>query len=764
MTAPPRSVLHQSAPHESGLGHATGSARYVDDLPTPPGLLHGVFVTSPAPRGRLRGVDTAAARAMPGVAAVLTAGDVPGDPMIGPIVHDEPVLAVDEVMYVGQPVALVLADTREAARRAAAAVTVDVDPLPAVLTVDDALAADRFFGDDHVIARGDLAAAFAAAAVVVEAGVASPAQDHFYLETQGALAIADEDAVTVWSSTQHPTEIQRMAARVLGWSDARVSCVVPRLGGGFGGKESQATAFGALAALGAVRTGRPTKVWLDRHEDMLITGKRHPFRTAYRAAFDADGRILALDADVVSDGGCTADLSLPVLDRCLFHLDNAYFLPAVRLRGRVAHTDKASNTAFRGFGGPQGLLVVEDALERAAGRLGLDPVEIRRRNYYGEAPRDRTPYGQEVPAARALAMTDRLCAGADYAARRAEIDAFNAGARHVRRGLGFAPVKFGISFTNSLLNQAGALVLVYADGSVQLNHGGTEMGQGLHTKMVAVCADIFGIRPDDVRAMPTSTEKVPNTSATAASSGSDLNGQAVREACEAVRARMATVAGARLGAEPDELVFAGGEVTAPSGDTVAFADLARQCWVEQVSLSATGFYRTPGIAYDRAAGAGTPFFYFAYGVALAEVELCCLTGEHRVRRIDVVHDVGDSLVPSIDVGQVEGALVQGMGWLTGEDVLYGPDGAVRTLGPSTYKVPAAGDVPLDLRVELLPDAAQPGTIGGSKAVGEPPFMLAIAVWNALRDAVRAAGRPEPELARPATPEALLRALTRPAAP
>jgi xanthine dehydrogenase large subunit len=758
MTAPPRSVLHQAAPHESGLLHATGQARYVDDLPEPPGLLHGVLALSPVPRGRLRAISVGDAAAMAGVAAVLTARNIPGDPLIGPIVHDEPVLALDEVMYAGQPVALVLARTRDEARRAAAAVAIDIEPLPAVLTIDQAIAADRFVGEPHVIARGDVDQAFAAAAVVVEAAVSSPAQDHFYLETNCALAVADEQAVTVWSSTQHPTEIQRMAARVLGWSDARVTCVVPRLGGGFGGKESQATAFGCLAALGAVHTGRPVKVWLDRREDMLITGKRHPFRTAYRAAFDADGRLLALEADVVSDGGCTADLSLPVLDRCLFHLDNAYYLPAVRFRGRVARTDKASNTAFRGFGGPQGVLVVEDALERAAGRLGLDPVEVRRRNYYGPAPRDRAPYGEEVPDARIGAMTDQLLQTSEYAARRAEADAHNAGSPWSKRGLGFVPVKFGISFTNALLNQAGALVLVYADGSVQLNHGGTEMGQGLHTKMVAVCADVLGVRPEDVRPMPTSTEKVPNTSPTAASSGSDLNGQAVREACEAIRARMAASAAEVLGVPAAELTFVAGEVIGPDGRSLPFAELAKRCWLERISLSATGFYRTPGIAYDRLAGAGTPFFYYAYGVALAEVELCALTGEHRIRRLDVLHDVGDSLVPSIDVGQVEGALVQGLGWLTNEDVLYGPDGAVRTLGPSTYKVPTAGDVPLDLRVQLLQDAAQAGTIGGSKAVGEPPFMLAIAVWNALRDAVRATGRPEPELARPATPEALLRAI------
>jgi xanthine dehydrogenase large subunit len=756
MTVPPRPgpTLHQSAPHESGELHVTGAARYVDDLPEPPGTLHAGLVLSPVPRGRIRAIH-----ADPAV-RLFTARDIPGDLLVGPVVHDEPVLALDEVQYTGQPVAMVLADSLHAAKTAARTVRVDVEPAPAIVTVDQAIAADRFLGDPHVIARGDLDAAFASAALVVEGTVSTPAQDHFYLEPQAALAVADEHGITVWSSTQHPTEIQRMVAHVLGWPDARVSVVVPRLGGGFGGKESQATQFACLAAVGAVRTGRPVKVILDRRTDMLVTGKRHPFRTDYRAAFAADGRILGLRADVVSDGGFSFDLSLPIVDRCLFHLDNAYHLPAVWLRGRVARTDKASNTAFRGFGGPQGMAVVEDALERAAHRLRVDPIEIRRRNYYGPAPRDRTPYGQEVADSRAPAMTDRLLETSGYAARRAEVDAYNASATGTRRGLGFAPVKFGISFTNALLNQAGALVLVYADGSVQLNHGGTEMGQGLHTKMIAVCADVLGVRPDAVRVMPTSTEKVPNTSATAASSGSDLNGHAVRLAAEVVRGRMAEVAGRMLGVPAADVRFANGQVDGGSAAPLPFGQVAKQCWIERVSLSSTGFYATPGIAYDRKAGHGTPFYYFAYGVALAEVELCGWTGEHRLRRVDVLHDVGDSLVPTIDRGQVEGALVQGIGWLTNEDVLYGPDGAVRTLGPSTYKVPAAGDVPDAFHVELLANAAQPGTIFGSKAVGEPPFLLAVAVYNALADAVRGFGGQEPDLARPATPEALLAAVER----
>ncbi|MCA9492367.1 MAG: molybdopterin-dependent oxidoreductase, partial [Myxococcales bacterium] len=586
-------------------------------------------------------------------------------------------------------------------------------------------------------------------------------QDHFYLETQASLAVPGEaGTIDLASSTQHPTEIQRMVAHVLGVPDAAVTCRVPRMGGGFGGKESQATTPACLAALGAWLTQRPVKVWLERGEDMRITGKRHPFRGRYRAGFDADGHLLGFDAEVVADGGATVDLTGPIVDRALFHLDNAYVLPACRLVGKAVRTNLPSNTAFRGFGGPQGVAVIEDAMERAAYQLGLDPVEIRRRNYYADtAGRDVTPYGQQVRDVRIERMTQTLLATSDLAAWRAEVAAFNATSAHSKRGIGFVPVKFGISFTNALLNQAGALLLVYADGSVQLNHGGTEMGQGLHTKMIAVCAEVLGVRPADVRVMATSTEKVPNTSATAASSGSDLNGQAVREACEAVKARMVPVACELLGAE--RVRFADGRcVDADHPDrSIPFSKVASDCWVRQISLSSTGFYRTPGIAYDRPGGQGTPFYYYAYGAALAEVEVSAWTGEYRIRRADLLHDVGDSLVPSIDRGQVEGAFVQGVGWLTTEDVLYGPDGACVTRGPSTYKIPAVGDVPADLRVHLE-QSPQAGTIGGSKAVGEPPFLLGFSVVHALRAAVAAFGSREPELSLPATPEAVLFAIDR----
>lgn len=753
------SALHKSSPHESAAEHVTGRAVYTDDL-TPAGCLHGVVVRAPTAAGTLLAVETAAAAALPGVRAVLTAADVPGDPHVGPIVHDEPVLAGAEVRYLGQPVAVVFAETREQARVAAAAVGVSIEETNPILGIDAAIAANSFHTEPHIIARGNVEAALQNANVVVEGEVRVPGQDHFYLETHAALAIPGEGGtLRLLSSTQHPTECQRMAATVLGIPEALVVCEVPRMGGGFGGKESQATTPACLAALGAHTTGRPAKIWYERHEDMAMTGGRHPFLGRYRAGFAPDGRLLVLDTRLYSDGGWTADLSGPVMDRALFHLDNAYFIETLRFEGRVCATNQPSNTAFRGFGGPQGIVVVEDAIRRGAEALGVHPEAVRRASYYGP-DRDRAPYGQEVPLPRIAAMHDRLVEDADLKARRAAIADFNAASSWRKRGIGHMPLKFGISFTNSLLNQAGALVLIYADGSVQLNHGGTEMGQGLFTKMLAVCADALGVPTDRVRQMPTSTEKVPNTSPTAASSGSDLNGAAVAAACSTLRSRMAPVAAGLLdwGGNPEALLFAGNTVQTPDGASVPFPTVAKQCWLQRVSLSSTGFYATPGIAYDTAAGRGTPFFYYAYGVALVEVELSGLTGEQRVRRVDILHDVGNSLVPSIDRGQIEGGFVQGLGWLTDEQVLVGPHGGVTTLGPSTYKVPSVGDVPLDFRVDLLDRADQPGVIGGSKAVGEPPFMLAIAAVEALEDAVAAFGPNPFALALPAHPENLLRAV------
>jgi xanthine dehydrogenase molybdopterin binding subunit len=788
------SPLHGPSRHESAHGHVSGAARYVDDLPRPGGLLVGLPVGSPVARGRLRSIDCEAALAVPGVHAVLLARDVPGHNRIGAIVHDEPLLADDELYAVGQLVALIVGETVAVCRAAAQKLAIAVDEAPAILSIADAIAADSYLGTPHVMRRGDVEAALARAALRIEGEVASGGQDHFYLETQAALAIPGEDgAVELHSSTQHPTEVQGATAEILGCDRNRIVVQVPRMGGGFGGKESQATHFAALAALAAVRLRRPVKVWLSRELDMQMTGKRHPFWSRYRAGFDADGRITGFEAFTYADGGWSVDLSPAILDRALFHLANAYYIPELRFEGRAVRTNTASNTAFRGFGGPQGMLVIEDAMSRAAERLGLDPAELRRRNYYGaealqasEAPRGpgaieasapageldervgaslrgraSTPYYQTVEDCRLPRIHRELLQQADYVARRAEIDAFNARSPLVKRGLGFMPVQFGISFTNALLNQAGALVLIYTDGSVQLNHGGTEMGQGLHSKMLAICAHELGVPERQIRVMTTATDKVPNTSATAASSGSDLNGAAVQRACAELRERLRPLAAELLGVAAPELVgFADGQVHVVGGRSISFAELSRAAWARRISLSAAGYYATPGIVYDREAGRGKPFHYFAYGAALTEVEVAGLTGEHRVLRVDILHDVGRSLLPNIDRGQIEGGYIQGLGWLTCEELAWDPRGRLLTHGPSTYKIPAVGDAPEDFRVGLLGSAAQDDVIHGSKAVGEPPLMLAISVIAALRHAIAAFGetKVEPRLAIPCTPEAILRAI------
>ena len=759
------SPLHQPSLHESGHRHASGAAVYVDDIPPPRGMLWGLVIMSPVARGNLKSVDITAARRAPGIHAVLLAGDIPGHNQIGPAIPDEPLMADGQLFCVGQIVGLVVGESMAACRAARALVKLDVEELPALLTVADALKANSVIGTPHHMRRGDVDAALASSALRVKGVYESGGQDHFYLETQAALAIPEENGTwRIHSSTQHPAEVQAKVGEVLGIPRSAIVVEAPRMGGGFGGKETQAAHYAALAALGAHHTRRPVKVWLNRDDDMMQTGKRHPFWTEYEAGFTADGMITALRAKVVANAGWSADLSLAILDRAMFHIDNCYHLPAVDIEGVAARTNLPSNTAFRGFGGPQGMLVIEEILNRAAESMRMDPAELRRKNYYGEGPRNLTQYGQEITHNRAPRIHTELMASSAYAERRRAIELFNGRSRHAKRGIGFQPVKFGISFTNSMLNQAGALVLIYTDGSVQLNHGGTEMGQGLHTKMLAVAAHELGVPVGKIRIMTTATDKVPNTSATAASSGSDLNGQAVREACGVLRDRLRPVAAKLMGLNVEDshrVVFSNGVASVPGhGKSVTWEEVTTRAYVEQVSLAATGYYRTPGIHYDRAQGRGKPFHYFAYGAAVVEVELNGLTGEHRVLRADILHDVGDSLVPSIDVGQVEGAFIQGVGWLTCEEVLFDAKGRLLTHSPSTYKIPAVGEAPEDFRVALLERAPQPGVIHGSKAVGEPPLMLGIAVVTALRHAVGAFGDAgdQVDLLIPCTPEQLLRAV------
>ncbi len=761
-----KSPLHESAEHESGHLHASGAARYVDDIPPPPGMLVGHVLGSPVAHGKIRGIDIAAAKEVPGVQAVLLAADIPGENDIAPVAHDEPLLAEDSVHSVGQSIALVLADTLSAARKGAAAIKLDIEELPAITTLQQAVEQASFQGEGHTIRRGDPEAALKDAHLVFEGEIETGGQDHFYLESHVALVLPEErDTYMVYSSTQHPSEVQAKVAEVLHLGRHQVVVECPRMGGGFGGKETQAAVFAALAALGAHHSKRPVKIWLNRDQDMVQTGKRHPFLSRYKAALDEQGRLQSLMIKTWSDGGWSMDLSRAILDRYMFHVDNAYYLPNVEIVGRVARTNLVSNTAFRGFGGPQGMVIVEEVLNRAAEELGLDSAEIRRRNYYGDAPRNVTPYGHALDHVRLARIHDELIASSEWSARTQAVDTFNQANTWTKRGIAFQPVKFGISFTHAMLNQAGALVNIYADGTVQVSHGGTEMGQGLHTKIMAIVAHELGVSVDAIRVMNTVTDKVPNTSATAASSGSDLNGAAVKIACETLRSRLASVAAGLLGVPEaaDQVRFAGGVAfTDNDGDRrVPFAAVAGAAYVQQVSLSATGYYKTPGIRYDPIAGRGKPFHYYAYGAAVLEVELCGFTGEHRLQRVDILLDVGDSLVPTIDIGQVEGAFIQGLGWLTCEELVWDKAGQLRTHSPDTYKVPAIGEAPPDFRVALLQSAPQPDVVHGSKAVGEPPFMLAIGILGALRQAVQAYGdapRSDLQVKIPCTPEAVLRAI------
>ncbi len=749
--------------HESAAGHVTGHALYVDDTAQRRPMLDVWPVLAPHARAKITRRDATKARQALGIAAVLLAEDIPGENNVGVSRHDEPLLAKDEISYHGQMVALVVGESLQACRAAAAQVEVEYEPLPPITTIAGAVAQNSYHTAPHTLQRGDAVAALAAAPCRLEGEIEFGGQEHFYLETHAAWAEAGEEgAVLINSSTQHPSEIQAIVAEVLHLARHKVVVQAPRMGGGFGGKETQGNAFAALVALAAVRTGRPVRVQLDRDLDMQLTGKRHPFHARFRVGHDRAGRLLAAHVELVSDGGWSLDLSQPILDRALFHLDNAYYIPAAHFTGRVAKTNLASNTAFRGFGGPQGMLVIEEIMDRVARSLGLPPEVVRERNlYHGSGETNTTHYREEIGDNRVQEIWRRVLESSRFAERRREIEAWNAAHPHTKRGLAVTPVKFGISFTLSHYNQAGALVHIYQDGSVQVNHGGTEMGQGLQTKILGVAMRELGLPAADIRMMTTSTDKVPNTSATAASSGADLNGAAVAAACTALRERLAPVAAALLGATAGEIEFADGHATVhDTNRRVPFAKVAAKAYTERISLSATGFYRTPGIQWDWAKSAGRPFHYFACGAAVAEVEVDGFTGMHLVRRVDIVHDVGDSLNPGVDRGQIEGGFVQGMGWLTREELKWDKDGRLLTHSASTYQIPAFSDAPEVFNVTLLPMAAQPNTIHGSKAVGEPPLMLAISVREALRDAVAAFGQPggQVPLAAPATGEAIFAAI------
>ena len=760
----------ESPPHESAHKHVTGQALYTDDRTAGPRQLEVWPVCSPYARARILRRDATAARRMPGIVAVLLAEDVPGANDVGAVRRDEILLADKEAFYHGQIVALVVGKSQEACRAAAAKVEVEYEPLPPVLTAADAIAAGSFHNQPNFIRRGDCIRALNTAPLTLKGSFETGGQEHFYLETQAARAERSEDgSVSVVSSTQYPSEVQAVVARVLNLPANKVVVQCPRIGGGFGGKESQAALPAALAALAAYRTGRPVRVCWNRDQDMMLTGHRHPFLARFKVGFNNRGRLLAARIHIYANAGWSLDLSQAVTDRALFHLDNAYYIPAVEFRGQTVKTNLSSNTAMRGFGGPQGMVVMEEILDRIARQLGLAPEMVRELNlYHAKGATNTTPYGQEIEDNRIQKIWRELKQSSHWTRRRKEITQWNANSPHHKRGFAMTPVKFGISFTLTHLNQAGAFMLIYQDGTVQVNHGGTEMGQGIHTNIAAIAARELGIPAGHVRVMPTSTDKVPNTSATAASSGTDLNGAAVKNACEILRARLLPVAQNLLkpkrgrAPRPGNLTFADGRVFDRRRPrlAVALADVVRRAYVERISLSATGFYRTPDIHWDRAAGRGKPFHYFAWGAAVTEVEVDGFTGMSRVLRVDILHDAGDSINEGINRGQIEGGFVQGMGWLTTEELQWDDAGRLLTHSPDTYKIPAVGDMPQIFNVTLLKRATQKGVIHGSKAVGEPPLMLAISVREAIRDAVAAFGPSggQVPLALPATCEVIHRAI------
>ena len=753
--------------HESAVGHVSGRAVYTDEQPAAVGMLSVYPVQSPHAHARILGIDATRARTMAGVRAVLTASDIPGQNDSGPIIRDEPLIPVDRVQFHGQAVAWIVATDEAKAKAAAAAVEVRYEVLPACLDIAGAIASGAFHCPPARVDRGDADAGLAAAPHCLSGEVGIGGQDHFYLETQASWAHVDsEGIVQVSASTQHPSETQIIVARVLGLPSNRVVCRSLRMGGGFGGKETQANPYAAIVALAAMLTGEAVRIKLPRGIDMQMTGKRHPFLARYQVGFDDQGMLQAIKVALFADGGWSMDLSPPVLMRAMVHIDNAYFCPHIAIDGLIARTNLPSNTAFRGFGGPQGMLVGEEIMDRIARHLGLAPEVVRERNFYrqGESPsRNITPYGQVIRDNPIAEIWQQLKASSDFDARRIAIATFNASHAHARRGIAITPVKFGISFNKVEYNQAGALVHIYTDGSVQLNHGGTEMGQGLHSKMLAVASRTLGISVERIQIMVTSTDKVPNTSATAASSGSDLNGQAVKAACETLITRLAGVAAGLLDCAAGEVVFADDHVQATGAPArkLAFADVVQAAYNARVSLSATGYYRTPGLSWDPQTGKGNPFYYFACGAAVSEVEVCGYTGVHRLLRVDVLHDVGDSLIEAIDRGQIEGGFVQGLGWLTCEELCWSAQGKLLSDAPSTYKIPTIGEVPEDFRVGFFQRTQMPEAqvIYGSKAVGEPPLMLALSVREALRAAVAAfADARQVHLASPATPEAILRAI------
>lgn len=746
--------------HHSALQHVTGQSVFVNDIDFGSRLLYGRVVFSREAHANIRSIDVEHAQAVEGVVAVLTAADIPGLNQMGPVVPDEPCLATHLVNFFGQAVVLIAARTEAAARKAASLVQIEYESLEAITDPGTAIAKNSFLTSPFQIATGDVEKAFGNAGHILNGTLRTGAQEHWYLETQSCLCVPEEAGqMMVYSSTQHPTETQAIVAQVLAVPANAVTVEVKRMGGAFGGKETQANHIAAWTALLAHATRHPVKMHLFRDDDQMMTGKRHRFLSEYRVAYNADGHLLALDVVLHADGGAALDLSVAILERAMFHIDNAYYIPNLRVTGQVWKTNLPPNTAFRGFGGPQGMAVVETVIDRIARVLHKDATEIRKQNFYKNG--QSTHYGQQLNEVRLEKLFDRLISFSHYSELRRETDVFNKENEFIKKGLALTPVKFGISFTTSFLNQAGALVHIYRDGSVQVNHGGTEMGQGLHTKMLEVACKSLGLPPERVIVTATNTSKVPNTSATAASSGSDLNGMAVKNAIDKLISRLTPIAQSLMKTGTDDpLIFADGKV-APKGHPdkgITFDELVSQAYLDQVSLSATGYYRTPGLFFDKTTGKGNPFYYFAYGMAVSQVQLDTLTGDHRILKSYIVHDVGDSINDAVDLGQIEGGFVQGIGWCTTEEVKWNDKGFLTTHSPDTYKIPGVRNIPEVFEVEIARNMPNPGTIQNSKAVGEPPLMLALSVWLALKDAISAVGnhQQEPPFDLPATNDSMLK--------
>ena len=772
--APPKPTSPASGPaagvtqaHESARAQVAGAATYIDDMPEVRGTLHAAPILSTVAHGKLLGVDAAAALAMPGVRGVVLSQDIPGDPMLAAFAGDEPVFAMDTVQHIGQVIGVVVADTVMQARRAARRIKLNIEPLPAILTVNDALAAKSYVLPPVFVTRGDAQAALAQAPHTLSGTLEVGGQEHFYLEGQIAYVLPQEqNQWVVHSSTQHPGEVQHWVSHALGIDNHAVRVECRRLGGGFGGKETQAGHLAVWAAVAAKKVGQAVKLRLDRDDDFMVTGKRHPFQYAYTAGFDDSGRLSGLKLMMAANCGFSADLSGPVADRAIFHSDNAYFLQDVDIASYRCKLNTQSHTAFRGFGGPQGVIVIEAILGDIARHLNLDPLDVRLRNLYSDEPiagtalkRDTTHYQMKVEGNILLPLLSKLELSAQYRRRSEAILAWNKSSPVVKRGIAITPVKFGISFTATLFNQAGALVHVYTDGSVQVNHGGTEMGQGLHTKVAQIVADELGVPFERVLCTASDTSKIPNASATAASAGTDLNGRAAQFAARHVRDNLAQFVSGLDHCGAGAVRFAGGQIHSPT-TTRNFADVVKAAYANRIQLWSDGFYRTPKIHYDKTTLTGRPFYYFAYGAACTEVAIDTLTGESKVLKVDILHDVGRSINPGLDIGQIEGGFVQGMGWLTTEQLVWNDKGYLSTHAPSTYKIPTAGDVPAHFKVDLWDEPNPEDNVFGSKAVGEPPFMLAISVFEALRDAVaqaRGDGKPV-QLTAPATAENVLRAV------